>query len=218
MADYIPRSLAEFTLWADRFVNYFFTNAVKWGVSISDATDFKNLWDDTKVLIEKYEDPAQKTPIILGQRDAAIKVFRSRVRDFVNHELHNRAVTDTDRRALGLQIRDANPTPIGPPTTMPTFILDLSIPRHIRFRYHDQDSHREAKPYGVNGAVVAWGLLDAPPVKQKDLPHTFLATRSPYTMEFEEDERGKTLYIALCWQNVRGQLGPWSNLQTAIIP
>jgi hypothetical protein len=37
-------------------------------------------------------------------------------------------------------------------------------------------------------------------------------------MEFEEDERGKTLYIALCWQNEKGQRGPWSNVQTTIIP
>ena len=218
MAYYIPRSLAAFTLWADRFVSYFFANAIKWGVSISDATDLKNMWDDTKELIEKSEDPSQKTHLIVNKRKEAVKAFTAKVRDFVNHELHSRAVTDDDRIALGLPIHDTTPTPIGPPTTMPTLIIDLSIPRQIRFRYHDQDSHSEAKPYGVNGAVVGWGLLNSPPIKQKDLPHTFLATRSPFTMEFEEDERGKTLYIALCWQNERGQLGPWSDIQTAIIP
>jgi hypothetical protein len=210
--------MAEFILWADRFVNYFFTNAVKWGVSISDATDFKNEWDDTKLLIEKSEDPGQRNRLIIIQRDDAMKAFREKVRDFVHHELHSRAVTDVDLAALGLPLHDVIPTPIGPPTTMPTFILDLSIPRHIRFRYHDQDNHSEAKPHGANGAVVAWGILTAPPTDQEDLPHTRLATRSPYTMEFHEADRGKTLYIALCWQNVKGQRGPWSNLEAAIIP
>ena len=216
--DYIPQAMPSLILWADRFVNYFFANAIKWGVSISDATDLKNQWDATKALIEQAEDPTQSLHLVVLQKDEAVKAFKSKVRDFVSHELHSRAMTDADRVALGLPIHDTTPTPIGPPTTMPTFVLDLSIPRHIRLRYHDQDSHSEAKPYGVNGAVVAWGLMDAPPAKQKDLPHTLLATHSPYTMEFEEDERGKTLYIALCWQNERGQRGPWSNLEAAIIP
>jgi hypothetical protein len=218
MTDYIPKALAALTLWADRFVSYFFANAVKWGVSISDATDLKNMWDDTRELIEKSEDPAQKTHLIVNKRKEAVKAFTAKVRGFVNHELRNRAVTDDDRIALGLPIHDTTPTPIGPPTSTPTLIIDLSSHRQIRFRYQDQDSHSKAKPYGVNGAVVAWGLLTAPPVDQEDLPHTFLATRSPFTMDFREADRGKTLYIALCWQNERGQLGPWSDLQTAIIP
>jgi hypothetical protein len=218
MAYYIPKSLPDLTLWGDRFVNYFFTNAVKWGVSITDATDLKNMWDDTKELIEKSKDPAQKTHLVVVKRKEAVKAFTAKVHDFVNHELHSRAVTDDDRVALGLPIHDTTPTPIGPPTTMPTFVLDLSIPRHIRLRYHDQDNHSEAKPHGVNGAVVGWGLLDAPPIDQEDLPHTLLATRSPFTIDFHEADRGKTLYIALCWQNERGQRGPWSNLEAAIIP
>jgi hypothetical protein len=218
MVDYIPKAMAEFTLWADRFANYFFANAVKWGVSISDATDFKNEWDDTKALIEKSKDPAQKTPIVIGKRNDAVKTFKAKARDFVNHELRSRAVTDDDRIALGLRIRDTNPTPIGTPTSMPTFILDLSIPRHIRLRYHDQDSHSEAKPYGVSGAVVGWGILNSPPADQEDLPRTLFATRSPFTIDFREADRGKTLYIALCWQNEKGQRGPWSDIQTAIIP
>jgi hypothetical protein len=218
MPDYMPKATAEFILWADRFVSYFFTNAIKWNVSISDATDLKNEWDDTKLLIEKAEDPAQSTHLIVAKKDAAVKAFRDKVRGFANHELRTRTVTDDDRIALGLPIHDTTPTPIGPPTTMPTFVLDLSIPRHIRLRYHDQDNHSEAKPHGVNGAVVAWGILTAPPVDQEDLPHTLLATRSPFTIDFHEADRGKTLYIALCWQNEKGQRGPWSNIEAGIIP
>ena len=214
----MPRALAEFSPWADRFVNYFVANSVKWGVSIQDATDFKNEWNDAKALIEKAEDPAQRSRLVVVERNEAVKAFKEKARDFVNHELHHRAVTDADRVALGLPIRSKTSSPIGPPVTMPTFILDLSIPRHIRFRYHDQDSHSEAKPYGISGAVVAWGILDAPPIGQDALPNSLFATRSPFTMEFDETDRGKTLYIALCWQNIKGKRGPWSNIETAIIP
>ena len=218
MADYFPRALALFILWANQFVSYFFAHCSNWGISLEDATDFKNQWENTKLLIEKAENKAERNHLIVVQKDEAVEAFKAKVRDFVDHELHSRSVTNVDRAALGLPIHDNTKTPIGVPTTLPTIVIDISNPRHISLRIHDQDSHSEAKPHGVNGAVVAWGILDTPPARQRDLPHTFLATHSPYTMEFEEDERGKTLYIALCWQNGKGQRGPWSNIEKTIIP
>ncbi|MDR0606761.1 MAG: hypothetical protein LBG80_21020, partial [Bacteroidales bacterium] len=77
---------------------------------------------------------------------------------------------------------------------------------------------RKAKPYGCNGAVIAYAILDNPPRNQEELTHTVLATKTPYTMEFKEQERGKTVYIALRWQNTKGQLGPWSEIISTIIP
>jgi hypothetical protein len=35
---------------------------------------------------------------------------------------------------------------------------------------------------------------------------------------FENDQRGKTVYFALRWENTRGEKGPWSAIQIAIIP
>jgi hypothetical protein len=43
-------------------------------------------------------------------------------------------------------------------------------------------------------------------------------TVKPYTLRFDETERGKTVYVALCWQNQRGQLGPWTGMQSTIVP
>ncbi|GHV55458.1 hypothetical protein FACS1894181_19130 [Bacteroidia bacterium] len=218
MPDYIPKALSAFILWANKFVNYLFIYGYQWGISLEEATAFKAQWEETLLLIEQARDPTQNSHLAIVKKDAAVKAFKEKARGFVNHELHNRAVTNADRVALGLKIRNTAPAPVGLPVTMPHIIIDITIPRHIRFRFRDMDSHSEAKPYGVNGAVTAWAILDAPPATQDDLHHTFLATRSPHTIEFKEDERGKTLYIALCWQNEKGQRGPWSDIEKAIIP
>jgi len=45
-----------------------------------------------------------------------------------------------------------------------------------------------------------------------------MASRTPFPLHFEESERGKTVYIALAWQNERGITGQWSEYKTAIIP
>jgi hypothetical protein len=45
-----------------------------------------------------------------------------------------------------------------------------------------------------------------------------MASRTPHALEFDESERGKTVYIALAWQNERGILGRWSEYKNAIVP
>jgi hypothetical protein len=45
-----------------------------------------------------------------------------------------------------------------------------------------------------------------------------MASRTPHLLQFPENLRGKTVYIAGCWQNERGILGAWSDIQSAVIP
>jgi hypothetical protein len=79
-------------------------------------------------------------------------------------------------------------------------------------------STSKAKPYGTNGAVIAYAVLNAPPTNPDALTHTVLATRTPHILEFTEEERGKTVYVTICWQNEKGQRGPWSEIESAIVP
>jgi hypothetical protein len=51
-----------------------------------------------------------------------------------------------------------------------------------------------------------------------DLTRSVLATRTPHILEFTEEERGKTVYVAICWQNEKGEKGPWSEMESAIVP
>jgi hypothetical protein len=45
-----------------------------------------------------------------------------------------------------------------------------------------------------------------------------MASRTPHTLQFTEEDRGKTVYIALRWQNERGNTGPWSDIKSTVIP
>jgi hypothetical protein len=51
-----------------------------------------------------------------------------------------------------------------------------------------------------------------------ELTNSVLATRTPHILEFTELDRGKTVYIAMRWQNKKGHKGPPSEIQSAIIP
>jgi hypothetical protein len=59
------------------------------------------------------------------------------------------------------------------------------------------------KPAGQHGAEIRWAMRD---------------THMPLTFEFDESDRGKTVYFCLGWENTRGEKGPWSEIQSAIVP
>jgi hypothetical protein len=115
-------------------------------------------------------------------------------------------------------VRDTTYTTILAPTTRPELDIDVVDFRRLKVLFHDMNSDSKAKPYGTNGAVLAYAVLDAPPADQSALTRDVLATRTPHILEFTEEERGKTVYVAACWQNEKGQRGPWSEIENAIVP
>jgi hypothetical protein len=50
------------------------------------------------------------------------------------------------------------------------------------------------------------------------MTNTVLATRSPHLLHFDEEERGKRVYITLQWQNESGIRGDPAEMQMAIVP
>jgi hypothetical protein len=131
---------------------------------------------------------------------------------------NNDAITIPIRDELGLIIKDTTRTPVPVPSTYPEFFVKVKDIRMLEVHFKDKGSANKARPYGYSGAVVYYGVSDAAPVEAEDLPHSLLATKTPYTLTFTEAERGKRVYIALVWQNEKGQKGPFSQVEEAFIP
>jgi hypothetical protein len=95
---------------------------------------------------------------------------------------------------------------------------DSSVIRQITLHYRNENSKSSAKPYGVHGAEIRWNILETPPTSDKELIYSEFSLRTPYTITFDADRRGKTIYFLLRWENTRGEKGPLSELYSAIIP
>jgi len=37
-------------------------------------------------------------------------------------------------------------------------------------------------------------------------------------LKFSKEDKGKTAYFSMAWQNARGMLGPWSEIQSMVVP
>jgi hypothetical protein len=142
----------------------------------------------------------------------ALSVFIARYID------NNDVITAPIRDNLGLPTKDTTHSPIPAPTTYPEFVVKVKAFRALDVHFKAAGSAGKGKPYGYNGAVICYDVPDTPPTEPGELRHSLLATKTPYTLTFTEAERGKRVYIALAWQNERGQKGPFSQIEAAFIP
>jgi hypothetical protein len=65
---------------------------------------------------------------------------------------------------------------------------------------------------------LAWGIREGRPAEVLELPHLEAATRNPVVLTFEEEERGRRVFFAARWLNNKMQSGPWSEIESAIVP
>jgi hypothetical protein len=164
-------------------------------------------------------DPATRSKATVQAKDHTKKVLKQDLQQDIKEFLSfNRAVSDEDRDLLGLPIPKSGRTPVPAPTTLPGLKVLLPAPAIIEFHFFDAVTEARAKPFGVHGIELAWAILDAPPAGWEDLIHSAFDTHSPYKMTFRYEERGKTFYFAARWENTRGEKGPWTQIDSAIVP
>jgi hypothetical protein len=164
----------------------------------------------------EYLPPATRTPLITFVKNNARKEYEKPLRLLVKNLESNLRVSDDDLRSMGIAI-PAPKQPIPPPTRFPVATSDSSTPRIVKIYFRDSEGLSKAKPHGVHGAEIKWAILETPPVNIKDLTASGFDTRSPFSLEFEEDQRGKTLWFCVRWENTKGEKGPWGEIGSAII-
>jgi hypothetical protein len=219
-SDYIPRTEADFDKWQNPFVLNVSENAARYGISGSKTGKLAQLQSDWTTTYQLASDPATRTKAIIEKKNEARDNLVQFIRELVRQHLtYNDAVTNADRDNLGLPIHKTTHTPVPVPTDYPGHEVDTHILRQLIIRFFVLGGkHTSAKPFGVHGVELLWAILAAPPTRLSDLTHSSFATHSPITLAFEEDQRGKTLYYCLRWENTRGQKGPATEIFSIIIP
>jgi hypothetical protein len=217
MPDFIPRRESELIPWADNFVTWVGEYSGDLGIPAAEINKLKIAVNFFKSTHEQARSP-DRTPVIIATKNEAKRDMLFKIRAMVRFRLQNPLVTEAMRVQLGLRPRDTVITVIPVPVTRPEFSLRVRDLRRVQVRFQDQGGDSRARPYGINGAVISYDVLDAEPSGPEQLARTTLATRNTYTIVFAEEERGKTMYAALQWQNEKGERGPWSEMQSTVIP
>jgi hypothetical protein len=116
-------------------------------------------------------------------------------------------VTNEIRLRFGLPPRDTTHTPVEPPHEIPTFTLESGGYLQVVVRH-------PARPPRYSGAVLFYKVSEEPVTNHTELTGSKLLTRPKETLAFEDADRLKAFYAALCWQNEKGECGPSSPIQS----
>jgi hypothetical protein len=215
----IPKRDSDFNIAQDVIVTAANANREAWGLDAA--------WMDGELLPARaawtgawaaHENPAMRTPVVTAAKTARRAAYEKSLRVLVKSLQSGTRVTGEELRGMGIVVPSSTRVPSPVAEGYPFFNVDCGTPRRLQVRFRDRGQGRSrGKPAGQRGAVIRWSLLAVPPASLEGLAHAAFATRSPWILDFDEHERGKTVYFCLCWENTRGEQGPWSEIAGAFI-
>ena len=215
--DWMPNTQAGQLAMAKRWLDLLPSKKDAWRIPEGMIDKLSELTSEADVLMVKASSP-EGTKGDAARARTAFHELVAHMRDIRRRVFFIPPLTDGDFTDLGLQPPDRVRTPHIDVPEMVDFVIHLSNVRELVVDFWVQGEAGKAKPHGYDGAVIIWGVRDAPPEKPQDLANHTMASRTPYTLKFEEAERGKTVWISACWQNERGIEGAYSEYKSAIIP
>ncbi|MDR0644755.1 MAG: hypothetical protein LBG05_07600 [Treponema sp.] len=152
-------------------------------------------------------------------KDGAKKEMVDAMRDFANTSIrYNKNMADEDKSPLGIRSGDRTPTAHLPPTSQPDTVVD-NTKNHFEHRVRALNRGRNdaSKPADAYGVRYAWQVGGEKPAAGADLPKTKFARKTTLIVTHTEADKAKTAYYAACYENGKGDTGPWSSIEEAII-
>ncbi|HEY0049634.1 MAG TPA: hypothetical protein VGB68_10135 [Pyrinomonadaceae bacterium] len=131
-----------------------------------------------------------------------------------------RSTVGNDADKLGkvnLDPLDETRTEAGAPVSVPFALIDLGKLRHtLNFR-DAATPDTDKKPGGILGAEIWYKIGGTAPVDNKECQFLALDTATPYVIQFDGADAGKTVYYLLRWQSKNGDKGDWSDVAQATV-
>jgi hypothetical protein len=220
----IPRTDAAFDDTQERITNIAIPSASTFGLNAlwinNDLSPAKERWVKAWAA---YVLKDTRTPLITAEKTESREEYQPLISQLITMLTVSPTVTKADLDAMGIHTRDPHPTPSPVPETYVEVNFTATLHRIIAHFFDEStidigSGKKRAKPPGVHGCEFKWGVLPTRPAFIDDLPHSSFATRTPFVFDFPLDYSGRILYLAVRWENTRGQKGPWSKIYECAIP
>ena len=197
-------------------------HASTWGLN---AGEIQSLGAKTTDLEQKILHAAEDTASSedVRAKNTALREARTLFKDYVNEKIRYNHLIDNDgRAALGTHVNDDTRTDNPVPTDRVAFSIRPTNSRELRNDFKNETTGKKAIGWKLSGAVQARQILEPGepvPTDPEHFPLQVLLTSSPHIDDdYREDDRGKRVAYAMCWQNTKGEKGFWSDVQVHVIP
>jgi hypothetical protein len=223
--DWMPASRDDQIAMCRNWISYLTSERrTAWNIPTPDFTELGLLFDAARTILQKAKDDTQRTPVVTVQCGEAFKALLEKMRYFKKHFFLVPPLDNADIIALGLSIPEEK-SDIPPPESEPE--ADFGFPDYhlidvLRIRRRGPLKGDARSEWGVR---IHIGILDgtkpwhiaAPPVVGSDLAWSLFTRRRRERFNFEGNS-GKTIYMALHYENGKGKAGPFGPISSAVIP
>jgi hypothetical protein len=221
--DFIPETDGSFDVWQHILMKSLAARREDWGITTTEWTALTKLQTEFERKFAAANYNETRTPAAIIGKNVALAAYKKQLRVVIKaHITYNLAVTEPERKSMGLPVHKTKRTPAPVAESYPWIRANTGLLRHVRFDYGsfdpDTTEPSKAKPPGQHGVEFGWVIRETPIVNMDELSHSSFDTHTPLTLEFKDSDRGKTLWYAARWENTRGKKGPWGPIESVIIP
>ena len=218
--NYLPDKDNDLGPWVNTFTTYAGDHLAALGLTVDQLDQISGAATEYQNALAAHTAAAAAARTARQAKDLAKKSLTGSIRSLVKQLQANPNLTNTQREALGISLRDDTRTTHNPPVSSPDpRVRTIKHLGHI-IGFLDSDTEKAAKPAGVDAAEVYMAIVpaDAPaPADYSQYAFVGLATRSTFTLGFEPADASKRAYYLARWVNGKGQYGPFGTATSATI-
>ncbi|MDR0611170.1 MAG: hypothetical protein LBG58_13755, partial [Planctomycetaceae bacterium] len=219
---------------AKDWLNILSATPTPWGIPSNEVSELRTLTDSADELW-KMTLSSDRTTIITAECKTAFNKLAVKMRAIKNHYFLSPPLSNVDLISLKLKPKDYSRTPSPPPANQAE--ADLSRPGEHQIMLHLRAVATEKVDprQGDYGFRIYWGIMPTGgatienalsakrelvkiPVSGEELPHSRFTRRKKELFDFSQEDRGKTIFFCIRFENAKGEPGPWGPLFSTIIP
>jgi hypothetical protein len=235
MSDWLPHKREEqIALSKDWQVILVAAKVTAWNIPATEVTALKNLTTAAETALALAQS-SSRTIIVTAQCKTAFAALVEKMRFFKSRYFVTPPLIDADYASLQLKPRDTTRTPVPPPVAQAEADVSYSAQHTLELHLRPvpntpPDPHHADYGFRVyfgilptGGASVEAALspkreLTKAPISGEELPHSHFTRRRRERLDFAQEDRGKTIYFCVRYENAKGEPGPWGPLFSAVIP
>ncbi len=207
--DFIPRRDCDFVNFSASFSARINATPVAFGLTPAMASDYAALNATLHSAFTRATQSITRTTPAVGAKNTARRNAERSLRQLARLIQATPGVSNEHKQALGLTVRDTQPSPVRRPVERPRVSAKLLFGSTVRITVQARKSLRRGKPQGVAGATILSYVGDRPPADPRKWMQTN-TTRPRLDITFDHVQPGAVVWIAARWFNPRQQAGPMS--------
>jgi len=215
--DWLPRSRAERIAMGKLWFNVFTDRGLEWNISVAETNALGGLVDDADAA-ERDAVASQGSRVLIAVAEEKSDAMADFMRLIHRTKLFSPPLIGSDYVSLGLHPHDTTPTREPVPSTVPEIEAVTTVIRELTFRFRDFGARTWAKPDHVASIDFRWEIKEARPHHVEEIIGVEGFSSGPFTLSFSEEQRGQRVFFAARWVNSRREGGPWSDIESAVIP